>query len=118
MLSDLQEISYISQTASCAAALTATYSASEVESAMTGCFLLVQLIGPFAIRNRLPVVECRSSQSPAQSASEYPISIPLLDLLYFTASPDVPLRYCKIHLAAVKCVSVGLELYFYTTPTD
>ena len=47
----------LSHTASCDAELRAIYSASEVDKATIGCFLLSQLIGPLAIMNKLPVVE-------------------------------------------------------------
>ena len=61
--------SFRSHTTSWVAKLSATNSASEVDSATTARFLLSQLIGLPAIKNTFPVVEWWSSNSPAQSES-------------------------------------------------
>ena len=71
--------SFLSQTTSWVTALTDIYSASDVDRAAIACFLLSQLTGPLTIKKRLPVVECLSSESPAQSASAYPINVPFSD---------------------------------------
>ena len=74
--------------ASCVAKLSATYSASAVDSATTACFLLSQLTAPPASINTFPVVECLSSKSPPQSAPENPVTgfspcnTSMLDLLF------------------------------------
>ena len=90
------------------AALSATYSASEVDKATTAYFLLNQVIGPPAIKKIIPLIECRSSRSLAQSASEYPINDRDSDFWYFRARDVVP---------AVKWASVGLDLNLDTAPT-
>ena len=51
----MSDSNLLSQTASCPPVLSATYSASVVDKATTGCFLLSQLIAH--IMNKLPVVE-------------------------------------------------------------
>jgi len=104
----------LSHTASWVAALTATYSASDVDKAKVVCFFLNQLTGPSAMINKLPVVEWQSSQSPAQSASEYPL---LCDFWHLIPRLAAPFRYLKIRLAAVKWASIGVELNLVTTPT-
>ena len=55
----------LSHIASCMAALRATCSASVVDSATTGYFLLDQSMAAPDIINRFPVVECLSFISPA-----------------------------------------------------
>ena len=106
------------QTAFRVARLRATYSASEVESATTACCLLSQLIGPPAIRNKFPDVECLLTGSPPQSASVYPINDhPLTDFWYFNSRSAVPFKYRWILLIAVKCASSGLAVYFNTATT-
>ena len=66
--------SLLNHTAFCVAVLSAIYSASVVESAKTDFFSrLSQLIIPLDMTNRFPAVECQSSMSLAQSASENPI---------------------------------------------
>ena len=65
-------ISRRNHTASWVAAQSAIYSASNVESATDGCFLLTQLIAPSDSINTFPEVDRRLSESEAQSASEYP----------------------------------------------
>jgi len=57
--------SFLNHTASCTAVLRATYSASAVDSVTIGSFLLSQLTAPLLRRNRLLLVECLSSKSPA-----------------------------------------------------
>ena len=59
-------------TAFCVGTLRATYSASVVDSATAGCYLLDQLMAAPDIINRFPSVECLSFISPAQFTSENP----------------------------------------------
>ena len=77
------------------AALRATYSASVVDSATTGCFLLDQVMAAPDIINRFPVVECLSFISPAQSASENPTRRLSADLSYFYTKINCPLEITK-----------------------
>ena len=84
--------SLLGHTASCVTALSATFSASAVGSVITGCFLLNQLIAPPNMTNRFPVVECQSSMSPAQSASENPIRQSSADLSCLNPRLIIPLR--------------------------
>ena len=58
--------------ASIVASQAATHSASAVESATIGCFLLNQAIAPLASVKTNPLVLFRSPISEAQSLSQYP----------------------------------------------
>jgi len=66
-------------------------------------------MAPPDIVNTLPVVECLSPKSFAQSASEYPSSLSHVDL-YCRVKSIVPLRYQKTLFTAVKCAWVGAAL--------
>ena len=82
----------LSHIASCVAALRATYSASVVDSATTGCFLLDQAMAAPDIINRFPVVEYQLFIFPAQSASENLTRRLSADLSYFIQRLIVLLR--------------------------
>ena len=69
-------------TASYAALSNAMYSASAVDNATHDCFFLLQLTTTPLNLNTLPEVDPRSSKSPAQSASEYPMKSVTFSLSY------------------------------------
>ena len=89
----MSDNSLLNHSASCEAVLSATYSASAVDNATTGYFLLNQLIAPPDMPNIFPVVECRSSMSPAQSALRIQLGyLSSVDLSYLNPRLIVPLR--------------------------
>ena len=88
----MSDNSLLKHTASCVAVLSATYSASVIESATTDCYLLSQIIAPPDMANRFPVIECQLSMSLAQSESKNPIRLLSSDLSYFNPRLIVPLR--------------------------
>ena len=67
--------------------------------------------------NTLPVVECWSSLSAAQSASLYPITFKFPVFLYCIHALIIPFKYLMIRFAAVRCASVGAELNVQSAPT-
>ena len=100
--------------ASCAALASAMYSASAVDNATHVCFLLLQLSAAPLSWNRYPEVDLRSSRSPPQSASEEPMLLVCLSLVY---QVRVPLRYLNICFTAIQCWCVGFAEYFATVLT-
>jgi len=72
-------------------------------------------MAPPDIVKTLPVFECLSSESFAQSATEYPNKLPPVDL-YCSVKLSVPFRYQKILLTAVRWACVGAALNFETIP--
>jgi hypothetical protein len=92
----------------------ALYSASVLDLETVGCFLALHEIkfGPTKTAN--PLVERRSSTSPAQSASLKILTPVSLDLRIRSHVSSVPLTYRNIRLTASQCKSVGCDKNWHT----
>ncbi len=66
------ESSFYNQTTSHAAIVAPLYSASVLDNATIGCFLLLQLTTSFPKENMKPLVDLLSETLPAQSTFVYP----------------------------------------------
>ncbi len=66
------ESSFCNQITSHAAIVTPLYSTSVFDSAIIGCFLLLQLIAPLPKKNMKPLVDLLSKTLLAQSTFVYP----------------------------------------------
>jgi hypothetical protein len=64
--------SFYNQTTSHAAIVALFYSASVLDSATVGCFLLLQLTTPLPKENMKPLVDLLSETLPTQLTSVYP----------------------------------------------
>lgn len=93
------------------------YSASVVDNATVGCRWLFQEIAPPRNVNTYPAHERRSSLSLAQSASQNPIIVLLLDFENSNLVFAVPFRYLKILLTAAQWAGRGLLLNTLTVFT-
>ena len=86
--------------ASCTARVQAMYSASVDNSASVTWSLLLQLMAAPLIKKTYPLVDCRVSTLPAQSASVYPriseVRLSELLLLYWCPYSFVPVRYHRM----------------------
>jgi len=66
------ESSFCNQITSHASNCCTFYSASVLDNAIVGCFLLLQLTTPLPKENMKPLVDLLFATLPAQSASVYP----------------------------------------------
>ena len=84
-------------------------SLSAVDRATIFCLLLVQATGVLLMVNTNPDVDFRSTVSPAQSASEYPVKLnEQIPLLYNNPKSTVPRRYRRICLTYAQWLVPGL----------
>ena len=91
----------------------AMYSASQVDNATVGCFLLFQeMAGPFSDNLKTcPVMLFQSADYP-QSASQYPKSFnPSFDFLKVSLFSLVPFRWRITCLAIERWELVGFDMY-------
>ena len=109
-----------SQISSEVAALATMYSASMLDLVTVHCFRELQTMGILPSKKTCPEMDLRSSGSLPQSASQYAsVSAEFDGLLVVKLKPSVqvPLRYRRTRLAAVRCSGPGLLAYWLSCCT-
>ena len=95
----------------------AMYSASVVDDAGEGCFLLNQEIYALLIVKMIPENDFLWSMSSAKSESQYPVICNCCCHLNVMPWLIVPFRYFSILFVEVQCAGLGFSMYWLTLLT-